>query len=609
MAGELRRRAPSDAIIARLHNGEVPLAPHNLDIEQAVLGTMIMHNSAYTKVADLLTADCFFEPMHQRVYTVAAGLIAEGQEATPLTLKTYFPEEFTGNDGVRPVQYLANLAVNAAQPHQLRGYAMLLLDLANKRRLIGLGSEVIQRAYSLEPSDTAKAILEETEEGLSQLNVNPGEVTGFVSFRTSATLASKAANGAYQRGGKLIGLSTGLPRLDALTGGLQAPDLIILAARPGMGKTALSTNIGYRVAEQAMERGGRRGGVGIFSLEMSDEQLAARIISEQSGVEGWKVRRGLASESEIERYILKARELERLPLYIDHTGGISISTLRTRARQLVKRHAVDLIIVDYLQLVTAPGRGENRTQEVTAVSSGLKAMAKELNVPVIALSQLSRDLEKRDDKRPMDSDLRESGSIEQDADNILFLYRDEQYLKRREPPKHDMDAHYDWEVAMAKVAGICEVHMTKNRHGPTGTVELGFQPRVMRFLNEPEERDPPPDRPAKPEGAKPAKEPNSRRKIMLNALGMLHDVLREIGVQNVKGRTEGVAKGATYAPYQEWRKRVLAQQLDETASDTAQTNHMKMVVGDLQFEGLIVRGGEQAEWIWLSDRGMRALPK
>nr|WP_147707829.1 replicative DNA helicase [Microvirga massiliensis] len=486
MAGEQRRTAR-----AALGLPEERVMPHNLEVEAAVLGSLLLNNDAYGKCADILTPECFFEDLHRKIFEVTSALLAQGKTANAITLKSFLADVDLG--GLTLGQYLFRLQSEAALPSQAREYAMILNDLHVRRQMISVAEDMLDVAYNAPPAATSKSLVYAAVDRLVNLRADPGEHSDFEAFDTASDRAVISAQEAYKAGGALVGLSTGLPRLDDALGGLQDTDLIILAGRPGMGKTALATNIAFNVGRMLKGKrnaGERTGVVGFNSLEMSSEQLTKRIISEQSGVPLWKVRRGFATEEEMERFILAQRELRGLPLEIDQTGELSIAALRLRAKALKKRKGLSLLIVDYLQLLKGSSRAnDNRVQEVTEITTGLKALAKELEVPVIALSQLSRKVEERDDKRPMLADLRESGSIEQDADIVMFVYREEYYLRKMKAPPDGTEARLNYERAMQRACGIAEVIVGKNRHGPEASVVLGFDADVTKFLNEPWERE------------------------------------------------------------------------------------------------------------------------
>jgi replicative DNA helicase len=466
-------------------------APHNIEAEQALLGAILVNNEAYYRVSDFLEPAHFFEPLHQKIFETAASLIRAGKAATPVTLKTFLPGEIDVG-GLTMSQYLARLAAEATTVINAEDYGRTIYDLATRRSLIIIGEDVVNVAYDAPIDFPPRDQIEDAERRLYELAETGRYGAGFQYFASALTTAVDMAARAYQRDGKLSGLATALADLDRMMGGLQPSDLVILAGRPGMGKTALATNIAYNVAKHwqgEVRPDGRiatvNGGiVGFFSLEMSAEQLATRIISEQTEIPSYRIRRGEIDTGDFDKIAAAAREMETLPLYIDETGGLSIAQLAARARRLKRQRGLDLMVIDYIQLMQGSSRRalEGRVQEVTEITTGLKALAKELNVPILALSQLSRQVENRDDKRPQLSDLRESGSIEQDADVVLFVFREEYYLKNREP-RAGSDDHFKWQADMEAVHGKAEIIIGKQRHGPTGTVQLQFKADVTRFSN------------------------------------------------------------------------------------------------------------------------------
>ena len=468
---------------------QVRTAPHNIEAEQALLGALLVNNDAYYRVSDFLEPEHFSEDIHRRIYEISQQLIRAGKLATPITLKTFLGDHDLG--GMTVSQYIARLAVEATTVINAEAYGRTIYDLAMRRRLITIGEDMVNVAYDAPVEASPRAQIEDAERRLYELAEAGRYEGGFQSFAEALRQAVDMAAEAYKRDRKLSGIATGLSDLDRMMGGLQSSDLIILAGRPGMGKTALATNIAYNIArayssERQQDGTIKRldgGIVGFFSLEMSSEQLATRVIAEQSGVASYKIRRGEIREDEFGRVADAAREMERIPLYIDQTGGISIAQLTARARRLKRQKGLDILVVDYLQLLSgAAKKGENRVQELTEITTGLKALAKELAVPIIALSQLSRQVEQRDDKRPQLSDLRESGSIEQDADVVIFVYREEYYLKNKEP-KMGTEEYFKWQTEMEQVHGRAEVIIGKQRHGPTGTVALHFEAEITRFSN------------------------------------------------------------------------------------------------------------------------------
>jgi replicative DNA helicase len=466
-------------------------APHNIEAEQALLGAILVNNEALYRVTDFLEPQHFFEPIHQQTYDICRSLIRMGKLASPVTLKTFLPADLDVA-GLKLGQYLARLAAEATTIINAVDYGRTVYDLAIRRELIGIGEEMVNVAYDAPVDFAPREQIEDAERRLYELAETGRYGGGFQKFETALTTAVDMAARAYQREGRLSGLATGLIDLDAKMGGLQASDLIIVAGRPGMGKTALATNIAYNVARAW--RGEVRpdghidtvngGIVGFFSLEMSAEQLATRIISEQTGIPSSTIRRGGIHEQDFEKIKDVAIELQHLPFFIDETGGLTVAQLAARARRLKRQKGLDLVVIDYIQLLQGSSRRalEGRVQEVTEITTSLKALAKELNVPVLALSQLSRQVENREDKRPQLSDLRESGSIEQDADVVMFVFREEYYLSNKEP-RPGSDEHTRWQLEMAAVHGKAEVIIGKQRHGPTGTVNLQFEAAVTRFDN------------------------------------------------------------------------------------------------------------------------------
>jgi len=466
-------------------------APQNVEAEQALLGAILVNNEAFYRVSDFLEPNHFFEPVHRRIFQVAGEIIRANKVASPVTIKTFLPAELAIGD-ITLAQYLARLAAEATTIINAEDYGRTVYDLAIRRALIGIGEDMVNVAYDAEVAETPNTQIEEAERRLFELAEKGHYDGGFHAFETALVSAIDMASAAYKRDGHLSGLATGLEDLDRLVGGLQASDLVILAGRPGMGKTALATNMAFNIArhwEGALQPDGSmktvNGGiVGFFSLEMSSEQLATRIVAEQSGVPSSDIRRGRISEDQFAKIVAAAREMQRMPLYIDQTGGLTVAQLSARARRLKRQRGLDLVVVDYIQLLQGSSRrgSDNRVQEVTEITNQLKALAKELNVPILALSQLSRQVENRDDKRPQLSDLRESGSIEQDADVVMFVFREEYYLKNKEP-RPGTQEHLDWVAQMEQVHGVAEVIIGKQRHGPTGSVQLLFEDSVTRFSN------------------------------------------------------------------------------------------------------------------------------
>jgi replicative DNA helicase len=486
--------ASLDSIARKRAADETPLyraAPHNIEAEQALLGSILVNNEAFYRVSDFLEARHFFEPVHQKIYDVASQLVRAGKVASPVTLKTFLPAD-ADIGGLTVSQYLARLAAEATTVINAKDYGRTVYDLSVRRSLILIGEEMVNEAYEA-PVDFAPAKqIEEAERKLYEVAESGRYEGGFQAFAQALTTAVDMAAKAYQRDGRLSGLATGLHDLDSKMGGLQPSDLIIIAGRPGMGKTALATNIAYNIA-RAWQGEVRPDGhittvnggiVGFFSLEMSAEQLATRIIAERTGIPSSIIRRGGISELDFDKIRDVSLELQSMKFYVDETGGLSIAQLAARARRLKRQRGLDVLVIDYIQLLQGSSRRsqDNRVQEITEITTNLKALAKELNVPIVALSQLSRQVESRDDKRPQLSDLRESGSIEQDADVVMFVFREEYYLSNKEP-RPGSEEHIKWQTEMAAVHGKAEVIIGKQRHGPTGTVQLQFDASVTRFAD------------------------------------------------------------------------------------------------------------------------------
>ncbi|WP_421723299.1 replicative DNA helicase [Bauldia sp.] len=464
-------------------------APQNVDAEQALLGAILINNEAFYRVSDFLKPDHFFEPVHRRIYQVAGELVRANKVASPVTIKTFLPADLAIGD-INLAQYIARLAAEATTIINAEDYGRTVYDLAIRRALIGIGEDVVNVAYDAPVEKTPRDQIEEAERQLYELAEHGNYDSGFHAFETALVNAIDMASAAYQRDGHLSGLATGMRDLDRLMGGLQPSDLVIVAGRPGMGKTSLATNIAFNIARgwhgETQSDGTIKtvngGIIGFFSLEMSAEQLATRIVAEQSGVPSADIRRGRITEDQFAHIVAASREMNRVPLYVDQTGGLTVGQLSARARRLKRQKGLDLLVVDYIQLMQGSLRrgSDNRVQEMTEITNQLKALAKELNIPIIAASQLSRQVENREDKRPQLSDLRESGSIEQDADVVLFVYREEYYLRNKEPKPGTIE-HEQWQQDMENAHGLAEVIISKQRHGPTGTVRLQFEDQVTRF--------------------------------------------------------------------------------------------------------------------------------
>jgi len=470
--------------------------PNNMAAEAAVLGAILFDNNAFQRVADILKPVDFYAPAHQVVYETAQDMIQQGRVADGVTLREHF-EKHDQLTEIGGAAYLVELLDSAAFGPEIGDYARMIRDLAVRRELINLGATVQSKALSPEPGEDGSRQIELAERSLFDLAERGSTGRGFTSFGEAIIESLQMAEAAFQREGKIAGIATGLDDLDHKLGGLHRSDLIILAGRPSMGKTSLATNIAYNAASacrrETQEDGSKKtvdgAVVGFFSLEMSSEQLATRILAERTGIMSHRIRQGDLDKQDFEKLREATEELQNLPLHIDDQGGLSISQVAARARRLQRSVGLDLIVLDYLQLLVGSGKSAgNRVQEITEISMGLKTLAKELNVPVIALSQLSRQVEQREDKRPQLSDLRESGSIEQDADVVAFVYRESYYLERTEPQNDPNDPNsaekwQRWRDQMDNVYGTAEVVIGKQRHGPIGKVVLSFDANITRFGN------------------------------------------------------------------------------------------------------------------------------
>ncbi len=462
--------------------------PHSIEAEQALLGALLVNNDVYDRIASTITEKHFFDPVHGRIFEVIARRIQKNALASPVTIKAFL-EDDPGLAELGGPAYLIRLAGASASVFAARDYAQMIYDLAIRRDLIAIGQEISAKATAMDVDDEPAEQIVHAEQRLYQLGELGNVESGFQSFLKAVTEAVNVANSAYQRDGGLAGISTGLTDMDKKLGGLHPSDLLILAGRPSMGKTSLATNIAYNIAKVYKKgirpdgsEGAVNGGVvGFYSLEMSAEQLAARILSEAAEVPSEQIRRGDMTEEEFRRFVQAAKDLENCPLYIDDTAALPISQLAARARRLKRTHGLDVVIVDYLQLVRPATAKDSRVNEVSEITQGLKAIAKELEIPVIALSQLSRQVENREDKRPQLSDLRESGSIEQDADVVMFVYRGEYYKEREKPADHEADKMMAWQAEMEDLHGKAEVIIGKQRHGPIGSIELAFEGQFTKF--------------------------------------------------------------------------------------------------------------------------------
>ena len=472
--------------------------PYNIELEQNLLGALLINNEVFSKIEGVVAAEHFFDPVHAKIFGLISDRIRANTIASPITLKVFL-ENDPGLAGIGGPAYLARLAGSATSIFASRDYAKIIHDLAIRRSLISLGEEISMKAARVDADTEPEEQIVEAEQQLYQLGEHGRIDRGFRSLRKALTESVDIATAAYQRGSGLAGLATGLHDLDHRLGGLHKSDLVILAGRPSMGKTALATNIAFHIATHPERHGTNGSGsdkvqggvVGFFSLEMSREQLATRILADLARTPSNLIRQGRVERDDFRKFVEAANRFEAAPLFIDDTPALPINQVASRSRRLKRTHGLDLIVVDYLQLVRPTNLRDSRVNEITEITQGLKALAKELDVPVLALSQLSRQVENRDDKRPMLSDLRESGSIEQDADVVMFVFREEYYEERKKPSEDDGEKLKEWLEKMEKIHGVAEVIIGKQRHGPIGTVELSFESQFTRFGNLARDRDKP----------------------------------------------------------------------------------------------------------------------
>ena len=468
--------------IKNLHGKIENKQPSNLEAEQALLGSILVNNDIIDEVSTIVSSSIFYDPAHVKIYEVIESLNNKGMIANPITLKNFFEKDNMLNE-VGGTEYLVKLTRFSGSAKQAIDYAKIIHEMYLRRELIQISDKLSSDTLNANSQEqNAESIIEGTEKSLFDLAERGSFTQSFLKFNEAldqtiqmATLAMKSDQG-------IVGVPTGLTDLDEKLGGLHKSDLVILAGRPGMGKTALATNIAYHASQNLLARQ-EKSSIAFFSLEMSSEQLSTRILSEQARIKSDDIRRGKVTESEINRYIETSRNIYNLPLYIDETPAITISTLSNRARRIKRLFGLSLVVVDYIQLMRAPNsnnRSDNRVQEVSEITQGLKALAKELKVPVLALSQLSRAVESRDDKKPQLSDLRESGSIEQDADVVMFVYREAYYLENKQPKLGSIE-HAEWQSKMNDVNGLADIILGKQRHGPTGTVKVEFEGIYTKF--------------------------------------------------------------------------------------------------------------------------------
>ncbi len=459
---------------------EINELPNNIEAEQSVIGSILVSNEIFDEINMILTSKNFYDPMHQKIFSAVEKLIYSGMLANPITLKNYFEKE---KDEINVPDYLIKITKFSASSRQTIEYSKLIYDLFVKRELIKISENVIDTAQLNDLDKDGQSIIENFEKSLFDLAEKGSFSSSLVKFDEAMKMTIEMASNAYKNDEGIVGVPTGLTDLDDRLGGLHKSDLLIIAGRPSMGKTALATNIAFNAAKKIQDDG-RKSTIAFFSLEMSSEQLSTRILAEQSRIKSNDIRRGRISEDQFDKFIETSKNIAELPLYIDETPAISIAALSNRARRIKRLYGLDMVVVDYIQLMRASNYKDGRVQEISEITQGLKALAKELSVPVLALSQLSRAVEQRDDKKPQLSDLRESGSIEQDADVVMFVYREAYYLERKEPQPATVD-HAEWQSKMNDIANRAEIIIGKQRHGPTGNVFLEFEAMFTRFKDIP----------------------------------------------------------------------------------------------------------------------------
>jgi len=463
----------------KIVNNSPKQLPCNIEAEQAVIGSILVSNEIYDEVNIIIDSEKFFDPIHKKIYEIIKKLINKGLLANPITLKNYFEN----NEGLKELggqEYLIKITKFSTSVKQAIDYSNIIHEMHLRRELIKISENVLNESSTNEMTISGEEIIQNTEKFLFDLAERGHFSQSIMKFDNALKLTIDMARSAYQNEEGIVGVPTGLTDLDSRLGGMHKQDLIIIAGRPSMGKTALATNIAFHAAKN-IEKKGNKSTVAFFSLEMSSEQLSTRILSEQSRIKSNDIRRGKVSEKEFEKFIETSKNIIDLPLYIDETPAITISALSNRARRIKRLFGLELIIVDYIQLMRSAGKKDyNRVQEISEITQGLKALAKELDVPVLALSQLSRAVEQRDDKKPQLADLRESGSIEQDADVVMFVFREAYYQERKEPNLGSIE-HAEWQQKMNEISNLAEIMISKQRHGPTGNVKVEFEAMYTKF--------------------------------------------------------------------------------------------------------------------------------
>ena len=450
--------------------------PNNIEAEQAILGTILVSNEIFDEINTIISNINFYDPMHQKIFAAIESLIYKGMLANPITLKNYFENE---KDDLNIPEYLVKITKFSTSSRQAIEYSKIIYDMYVRRELIKISENTIDTARQKDLNVSGQNIIENSERLLFDLAEKGSFSSSLVKFDEAMKLTIEMASNAYKNDEGIVGVPTGLTDLDDTLGGLHESDLIIIAGRPSMGKTALATNIAFNAA-QRLQASGKKSSIAFFSLEMSSEQLSTRILAEQSRIKSNDIRRGRISDEQFDKFIETSKNISELPLYIDETPAISIAALSNRARRIKRLHGLDMLVVDYIQLVRAINTKDGRVQEISEITQGLKAIAKELAIPVLALSQLSRQVEQRDNHKPQLSDLRESGSIEQDADVVMFVFREAYYLERKEPRPATVE-HAEWQAKMNEVSNLAEIIIGKHRHGPTRSIMLEFEAMFTKF--------------------------------------------------------------------------------------------------------------------------------
>jgi replicative DNA helicase len=451
--------------------------PNNIEAEQSVIGSILVTNEIFDEINTIISSNNFYDPMHQKIFGAIENLIYKGMLANPITLKNHFEDE---KDELNVPEYLVKITKFSTSTRQATEYSKIIYDMFVRRELIKISEQTIDTAKLNDLNTNGQNIIENSERLLFDLAEKGSFNSSLIKFDEAMRQTIEMASAAYKNEEGIVGVPTGLRDLDDRLGGLHKSDLIIIAGRPGMGKTALATNIAFNAA-QKLQDSERKSCIAFFSLEMSSEQLSTRILAEQSRIKSNDIRRGRISDEQFDKFIETSKNIAELPLYVDETPAISIAAMSNRARRIKRIHGLDMIVVDYIQLMRGSFNSKDgRVQEVSEITQGLKAIAKELSIPVVALSQLSRQVEQRDSKKPQLSDLRESGSIEQDADVVMFVYREAYYLENKEPKPATVE-HAEWQVKMDEISNVAELIIGKQRHGPTGTVFLEFEAMFTKF--------------------------------------------------------------------------------------------------------------------------------